>query len=77
MPSVQADLLAVLAVVAELVVTGPAEGVAVAAVVVGGADHAVLVLQVRVALVGGVRRPSRAGRQLPLGGQPTDQLVAV
>lgn len=78
MPSLETDLLSVLpaGVVPELVVSGSAEGVAVLAVVVGGADHAVLVLQPGVALVLAVGGPRAARVQLTLGCQPADQLVA-
>ena len=79
LPPVQADLLAVgpALVVAELVVPGPAQGVAVPAEVVVGADHAVLVLQPGVALLVAVAGPLGAGVQGVLGGQAADQGVPV
>lgn len=72
---VQADLLSTgsAGVVPELVISGPAEGVAVVAVVVSRADHAVLVLQLGVALLVDALSPGFAGGQLLLGGHPADQ----
>ena len=77
LPPVQADLLSVrvAGVVAELVVARPAQRVAVAAEIVAGADHAVLVLQLGVRLLVDAVGPLGAGREALLGGQPADEHV--
>lgn len=62
---------------AELVVPRPAEGVAVGAVVVGRANHPVLVLELGVALLVHPLGPVLAGVQLLLSGHTADQSVAI
>ena len=66
LPSGQAllDTLAVALVVAVLVVTWPAQGVAVLAVVVGRADHPVLKVQALAAQVLDVLAPDPVGSGL-------------
>ena len=71
LPAVEANLLAVgaAAVVAELVVPRPTQRVTIAAVVVGRANHAIVVLQPGLGLLMDAVSPRVAGVQLVLGRQ--------
>ena len=75
LPAFQADLFAVRAadVVAELVVSRPAQGVAILAVVMSGADHAIVVFQPRVGLLVHASGPRVTGVELVLSGQSAHQ----
>jgi len=75
--SLQTDLFSVgpAGVVAELVVPGPAQGVAVRPVVVGGTHHPVVVLELGVAVLVHALGPVPASVQLLLGGHATNQSI--
>ena len=75
LPSLEADLLAVgpAGVVAELVVPRPAEGVAIAPVVVGGADEPVVEGELGVSLAGRAGSPLLAGLETLLDSGLADE----
>lgn len=76
-PAFKADLvsLSIAFVMAELVVSGAAQGVAVVAEIVGRTNHPVLVLELGVALHVGPSGPAFARVQLLLLGNTADQSI--